>query len=127
MIDLRQDLIEEELNKFNVKMTFKKLKPSKRFIDWLFRHYYTDEFAIHWYDSDITFNNWIDPFGEGIWEMSQYQTDRCSRNALCKIRSAPVKKKGRLYISYFDDGDIYIYWYGRDYMYCDYWWYMKRK
>ena len=138
MIDFRQELIDRELKHISYVCDepFKKLKASNRFIDWLFRHYYAEEFSINWYDSEpddelgitdpMTFNNWIDPYGEGIWDMSQDKVDKVAREYLYEIRNAPVKKDGRLYIFYSND-QVFIYWYGRDCMYRDYWWYMKRR
>ena len=158
MICVRQDLIDEELNRIPNR-TFKKLKLSNRFIDWLFRHYYTVEMLEKFYDSEpdlpsewendnncwenpdflkvwrqlkeeyepkrLEFNNWFDPYGEGIWNMSQNRVDELSKKALYVVRSKPVKKDGRLWIAYEDDY-IFIYWYGRDFMEIDYWWVMKR-
>ena len=41
MINIRQDLIQKELEKGCTNgLTFRKLKPSNRFIDKLFNHYY---------------------------------------------------------------------------------------
>lgn len=131
MICVRKDLIDEELTRINKDRVYTKLKPSNRFIDWLFRHYYTIEFYIHYYDNaydeeNLTFNNWVDPYGEGIWGMSQRKVDQISRDTLYEVRSKPVKKDERLYIAYEDDY-IFIYWYGRDFMDEDYWWVMKRR
>lgn len=130
MICIRQDLIEKELNYTN--RNYKKFKPSNCFIDWLFRHYYTEEFTEHYYDSEdefkdrMTFLTWIEPYGEGIWNMSQSHADNVARDALKYVRSTNVKKDGRLWIAYEDDY-IFIYWYGRDFMKMDYWWVMRRK
>lgn len=130
MICVRQDLIEKELNYKN--RTYKKLKPSNRFIDWLFRRYYAAEFTEHYYDSDdededrLTFLTWIEPYGDGIWYMSQADADKAARDALYAVRSTNVKKDGRLWIAHEDDY-IFIYWYGRDFMEMDYWWVMQRR
>lgn len=51
MICVRTDLIYKELND-RPDRTYQKLKPSSRFIDWLFNHYYTAEFAECYYDSE---------------------------------------------------------------------------
>lgn len=52
MIDIREDLIQKEFEKGCTEgLTFKRLKPSNRFIDWLFRHYYVHEHTEHFYDS----------------------------------------------------------------------------
>ena len=162
MICIRKDLIEKELKEKEASFgaSFKKLKLSSRFIDWLFNHYYTVEFAELWYDScpdvpeawekqveynfdywnskeyrqleeeyepkRLEFNNWIDPFGKGIWGMSQAEVDRLAKKSLKYVRKTSVKKDGRLYIAYNEDM-ISIYWYGRDFMKVDYGWHLRRK
>lgn len=131
MICIRQDLIDKELNQ-DPNRTYKKLKLSNRFIDWLFRHYYTGEFSVHCYDRDsmgedrITFCNWIEPYGEGIWNMSQVDADKEARGALDYVRQINIKKDGRIWIAHEDDY-IFIYWYGRDILWSDFWLVMKRK
>ena len=74
----------------------------------------------------LAFNNWIDPYSEGIWNMSQHKVDKIAKSALHEVRSTTVKKNGRLYVAHEDDY-IYIYWYGRDFMQLDYWRIMKKK
>lgn len=60
-INLRKDLINEEL-KYDIKRGFefhyKKL--SNKFLDWLLRHYYTQEFCEIYYDNEPDFNWDID-------------------------------------------------------------------
>ena len=76
----------------------------------------------------ITRNNWIDPFGPGIWSMNSKQVDSISKEAMINVRKTSVKKKGRLHIAHRKTEDVYfIYWYGRDFMKVDYWWVMKRR
>lgn len=140
MIDIRQNLIEEELNRgFREPFNFKQLNPTSRFISWLFNHYYTQEFTEHFYDYEgymrecvgesydrLTINNWIEVYGNGIWEQSQKDTDRISRERLKSTKRISISYKGRLFWAKEEDC-IYIYYYGRDYAYKDYWWIMKRK
>ena len=131
MICIRQDLIDKELCRNSTGRVYKKLKLSNRFIDWLLSHYYVAEFTEHYYDSDLakdrlTYLVWIEPYGEGIWNMSQATADKAARNALKYVRKTNVKKDGRIWIAYEDDY-IFIYWYGRDFMEVDYWWVMKRR
>lgn len=66
MINIRQDLIQKELERgCTNRLTFRKLKPSNRFIDKLFNHYYVVEHTEHFYDSepeydDEEFNMYMD-------------------------------------------------------------------
>ena len=57
-INLRKDLINEEL-KYDIKRGFefhyKKL--SNKFLNWLFRHYYIQEFCENYYDSEPDYDN----------------------------------------------------------------------
>ena len=58
MIDVRTDLIQKEFEKGCTQgLTFRRLKPSNRFIDWLFRHYYVHEHTEHFYDSEPDFDD----------------------------------------------------------------------
>lgn len=58
MIDIREDLIQKEFEKGCTEgLTFRKLKPSNRFVDWLFRHYYVHEHTEHFYDSEPNFDD----------------------------------------------------------------------
>lgn len=135
MICVRTDLIDKELSNCPKGCTYKKLKPSNRFIDWLFRHYYAEEFTEHFYEIEpeeehklprMEFCNWVEPYFKGNWDMSQSTVDRVASNSLRYVRKTNVKKDGRLWIAYEDDY-IFIYWYGRDFMEMDYWWVMRRK
>lgn len=75
----------------------------------------------------IEFNNWIEVFGEGIWHMSQHRVDEAARYILEEIKKSNVSLKDRLYFSK-KDNMIVMYFYGRDFMYTDYWIvFMKRK
>ena len=58
MINIRQDLIQKELEKGCTNgLTFRKLKPSNRFIDKLFNNYYVTEHTEHFYDSEPKYND----------------------------------------------------------------------
>lgn len=154
---IRKDLIEKELNIPGVQ--FHQQKLSNRFLDWLFRHYKTHEFTIHFYDDEpklrddidyddpwwetsegieyvrskfreheerrMTFNNWIDVFGEGIWSWTQKQVDQFAREHLEVVKDWPVKKKDRVYCGFKEDY-IYIYCYGRDFLGDDLWFIMHK-
>lgn len=66
MINIRQDLIQKELYwTYRDELTYRKLKPSNRFINKLFNHYYVAEHTEHFYDSepeydDEEFNMYMD-------------------------------------------------------------------
>ena len=149
-INVRKDLIKKELSR-TPELNFKQLKLTKKFISWLFRHYSVHEFTIHFYDDEpeygydeennpmerykiwrdheerrMTFNNWIDVFGPGIWDCTDKENEEIARNALVSVRNWPVKKKDRIYWAKNDDY-IRIYCYGRDFCGADYWFIMKRK
>ena len=149
--NIRKDLIAKELEKVREPVEWKVAKcPSNRFMDWLYRHYYVDEFAEMWYDDEpenitdemsdseryrvlrdneerrMTFNNWIDLMGEGIWVMSQHEVDKKKKRLMKSLRGRPVKKKGRIYMGK-GKNSYYIYWYGRDFEGLDMWWSMKKR
>lgn len=203
MINIRQDLIHKELSGVCMGgLHFQKLKPSNRFVDWLFRHYYVQEHTEHFYDSEpdfdeeefnmyldyefihkripissktalfktilkmeditkrkenfhyskekhtiqelesaynkitnqiknynlhkIEFNNWIEVYTKGNWGMSQKYVDNISRKHLKGIKKCGVSYNGRLFVAEKEDL-IFIYYYGRDYAECDYWWIFKKK
>ena len=203
MIDVRTDLIQKEFEKGCTQgLTFRRLKPSNRFIDWLFRHSYVHEHTEHFYDSEpdfddeefnmyldyefihkripassgtaffntilhmddiveqkenfryseeehnieeleaahkkilkqyeeykprkITFNNWIEVYVKGNWDMSQKYVDDISRSHLESVKKCGVSYNGRLFITEKEDA-IFIYYYGRDFAECDYWWIFKKK
>lgn len=127
---------------------FKPLKSSNKFVDWLFRHYETDELLEEFYDSTpmtgasdrrqwiemcrahqdrrIRLNNWVEVFQEGVWDMSQRFVDKVARTTLKEVRSFPVRKKGRLWWCNYGN-EIIIYWYGRDFDMRDFVWVLTRK
>lgn len=156
-INIRKDLIEKELNRGVFQSSdFKQLKLTKKFINWLFRHYTLHEFTIHFYDDEpeyeydeendtipyfpmdwyklwrdyenrrMTFNNWIDVFGPGIWDFTDKENEDIVRDCLISVRNWPVKKKDRVYWAKNEDS-IWIYCYSRDFLGEDYWFIMTRK
>lgn len=130
MINLRQDLIQKVLyGTFQDEFTYQKLKPSNRFINKLFNHYYVVEHTEHFYDSGshgIEFNNWIEVYSNGVWGMSQKDVDKISREHLKNIKRCGVSYNGRLYIAEKEDS-IFIYYDGRDFALVDYLWIFNRK
>lgn len=201
-MNIRTDLIEKALHTNGTEdLVFRQLKPSNRFINWLFRHYFVREFTEHFYDSEpdydeeefnmymdylymhkqikpfgtsllktilnideikekqddfrysqnphsieeletayknilkqreeykeykLVFNNWIEPYFDGNWGMTQSYVDDIARRTINSIKRTAISYNGRLFISEKDDF-IYIYYYGRDYKEVDYWWVMQRK
>lgn len=178
---IRNDLIEKELHGNGTEdLTFRRLKPSNKFIDWLFRHYFARELTERFYDSELDYDdeefnmymdylyvhkqkedyryskklhtikelevayksilkqqeeyeehrlnfiNWIEPYFDGNWGMTQSSVDKIAKRIMKSIKRAPVSYNNRLFISEKDDY-IYIYYFGRDYNQVDYWWVMQRK
>ena len=134
LTDTDKYLIKCELSddvKYGFNFKYKKL--SNKFIDWLFNHYYTVEFSIRFYDvidensgiRKLDFCSWTDPFGKGIWNMSQRAVDETSRNRLKNLRGKSISKRERLYFAE-KDGYILIFWYGRDVCGEDYWWIFRK-
>lgn len=152
---IREDLIQKELGRdINEGFTYGYKKLSNKFIDWLFRHYYTVEMCENFYDSSpnsdninwdnledrkkykelereyeqtrLEFCNWQDPWGDGIWNMTQENVDAFSRLYLKYLKKSSISLKGRLFFAQKDD-EIRIYWYGRDFDYLDIWWIFKEK
>ena len=134
MLKVRQDLIEKELsNDVKNGFEFHYQKLSNKFLDWLFRHYYTDEFYENFYDSEIDdeeerliLNNWQDLYCKGSWGMSQKNLDIYSKSTLKMIKKLPKSIKNRLYFAK-KDNKIVIYFYGRDYWLSDYWFILKKR
>lgn len=71
---------------------------------------------------------WQEPYFKGNWGYSQEFVDSCARNVMKKeIKKINVPIKDRLYYAVKDDM-IWIYFYGRDFGYTDYWFiFMRRK
>lgn len=65
---IRQDLITKELDIHGIHFYQQKL--SNRFLNWLFRHYKTHEFTIHFYDSEPKLRDDI-KFDDPWWESSE--------------------------------------------------------
>ena len=131
-------------------------------IEDLFENYHIQETTEHWYDSSpyecdncekhylkcseckiwekwngsekqLSFNNWIDVYGPGIWGMSQEECDEQAKeilsNALTKeenlerlfFSESNIKKEKQVY--HFYD----IFYYNRDRQYYDWWFVFRRK
>lgn len=74
----------------------------------------------------IKFNNWIEPYFKGNWDMSQEYVDSFGRSVLKHIRNFPKSIKNRLYFAKNDD-QIIIYFYGRDFLEVDYWFIFRKR
>ena len=102
LINLRKDLINEEL-KYDIKRgyNFHYKKLSNKFLDWLFRHYYIQEFCENYYDSEfhpypvgtldyenarIEFCNWQEPHFKGNWGATQESIDSMGQELLKDIK-----------------------------------------
>lgn len=156
--NISKDLISQRLQTFTDNgFVFRQHKLSKRFIDWLFRHYYTEEYNIEWYTSqiDISYvgfenllsteqgwkelqsmiteyaperiyhNNWIDVYGDGIWNWSQDRVDRYAKYGM-KLAVKSIKKKDRIYFAE-NKNKIIVYIYMRDIRGYDGIWFMEKR
>lgn len=105
--------------KYNVNYTIEEAKRCAIEYNRIYKEYNNSE-------RRLTFNNWQDPYGEGIWNMSQKQVDQMAYDTFKSIQKFNVSKKDRLYISYKND-EIRIYFYGRDFDELDYWFIFKKR
>lgn len=132
MAYMYEDCTEEEINsnaeyftkeyikeKYNVDYTIEEAKRCAIEYNRIYKEYNNSE-------RRLTFNNWQDPYGEGIWDMSQKQVDQMAYDTFKSIQKFNVPKKDRLYISYKDD-KIRIYFYGRDFNELDYWFIFEKR
>lgn len=88
------------------------------------------EYYYNLYDKSeikLTFNNWIEVYGNGIWGMSQYEVDRICIHILKYYHKRKHKLKDRVYISNDNDGYIHLYFYLRDIESCDLHFIFKRR
>src|SRR5574344_336194 len=105
--------------KYNINYTIEEAKKCSIERDKIYKKYNNSE-------RRLTFNNWQDPYGEGIWCMSQKQVDQMAYDTFKSIQKFNVPKKDRLYISYKNDM-IRIYFYGRDFNELDYFFIFKKR
>ncbi len=105
--------------KYNINYTIEEAKRCSIESDEIYKEYNNSE-------RRLTFNNWQDPYGEGLWGMSQKQVDQMAYDTFKSIQKFTVSKKDRLYISYKNDM-IRIYFYGRDFNKLDYWFIFKKR
>lgn len=123
-------------------------------IEELFANYHIHETTQHWYDSDpnechnckrrecrnctiwkkweysekrLSFNNWIDVYGPGIWDMSQEESDKQAEGILTEAIKN-INNAERLFFTQPKDDKnyFYIFYYNRDRKFCD-WWFIFKK
>lgn len=132
MAYMYEDRTEEEINdkdnyftkyyikeKYNKEYTREEAKRCYEIEKQLYEEYKNSE-------RKLTFNNWQDPYKEGIWGMSQKEVDKIVYDTFKFIQKFNISKKDRLYISHKDD-EIRIYFYGRDFNKLDYWFIFKKR
>lgn len=105
--------------KYNINYTIEEAKKCSIERDKIYKKYNNSE-------RRLTFNNCQDPYGEGIWGMSQKEVDKLAYDTFKSIQRFNISKKDRLYISHKDD-EIRIYFYGRDFNELDYWFIFKKR
>lgn len=180
MTDYCKELLHNELTKRYKSrgLVYKPIKLSKRFVRWLFNHYYCDEMLECFYDSEphindevfkmyidytcpdpdhtysrfehtedelrdafveaehayreyepqrLSFNNWVEVYGDGIWYMSQKTVDSCAREFLLSTKKCEASYHGRLFMAEHD-GMISLYYFGRDTNFrADYHWTFQKR
>ena len=76
----------------------------------------------------IRFNNWVELHECGNWDSTQEEVDSLGKITLTDMKKSPLHKHDRFWIfKDKDNWDILIYYYGRDYIQCDYAWVMKKR
>ena len=122
--------VDNELNKKDYKYEFldcsdctkeelEDLKNAHKEVCKIYDEYYHSE-------RRISFCNWIEVWGYGIWGMSQRQVDQVVHERLRDILKLNFSKKDRLYYAKNDEYFM-IYFYGRDLIEEDYWFIMKKR
>lgn len=136
--DIRDNYIQHEMESDT---DISEFKLTKRFISWLFNHYYCWEYSVNFYDEieasvydydtmtytgeirprtwdeRICFNNWVDLFGEGIWGMNQRQVDQYAKQLMNDFRKAGHINDSRCWIGNLKWEElefVHVYLYGRD-------------
>ena len=136
MIHVDKNLIKYELEPFQPQgFNFHYQKLSNRYLDWLFRHYYIENFSELFYDFEdlpeeerIKIHSWEEYYEKGFWNYTQHDVDVCGKYTLKRIRNFPKSIKDRLDLAQ-KDNKIFIYFYGRDLQdwKVDFWFHFKRK
>lgn len=136
----REDLLYKELEDIekHFQIRIKYFHPSTTAINKIFKEYNIVEFTEHWYDSEdedflqgrdpLEFNNWIDPFGPGLWGMDQKKANKVAKNMMFEFRKRCYRNTvpKRFWIGK-KDNELLIYCYTRDIIAEDGYWFFKRK
>lgn len=75
----------------------------------------------------LSFNNWIDVEGPGIWGMTQEECNNRAKEDLekiCEDEDFPIRT---FYYQPSDKDYFHIFYYNRDREHCDYWFVFKKK
>ena len=140
-----------------VKTWLKHLKECPITYEQLFKNYNLHEFTIHWYDSmprfdniscdlcdrncdkcsiwkewngsekQLTYNNWIDVEGPGIWGISQKECNNLAKRRIDRILEDRDFDLRFYYYQPPDENYIHFFWYNRDRERFDYWFVFKKK
>jgi len=131
------------------------LKPVNFAIGKVLRKYYAHEITERWYDSmapecercedcqcekcevweryrgseeQLSYANWIDAWGAGIWGMTQQEVDDFAKELLTKHITKDKGHKERLFYSTTSDpNQLIIFYYNRDRQGSDYWFIFQKK
>lgn len=126
--DFDIEQIRKELEKDSFKeYPFECIHLSEDWINWLFDNYYLHEMVENFYDSSDedseenrkSYLTWQEVTGKGIWDMSQKRCDKIARRTLERIKGYE-EINNRFYVKNIDKA-IYIFFYGRDFSFADYW------
>ena len=79
-------------------------------------------------EKQLSFNNWIDVYGPGIWDMSQEECDEQAKEILTKTLSKGENIERLFFVKSTKESEYYnIFYYNRDRKYFDWWFVFKRK
>lgn len=129
--DIRPEFIADAMIIPNAKSSevYREQKLSRRFISWLFRHWYTSELSLWYYtlreidkdeatwDERISNSFWVDLFSDGGWCSSQEEVDSLAKDSINDFRKAGhLKERCWVNTGVMKDGMpfMHIYCYGRD-------------
>ena len=119
---VRKDLLKKALEVDEGYCEYKKLRLHNSLINKLRKHYKIYEAVQNFYDDEdiedkekrMEHLTWQELIGPGIWFATQKEADEQAFDWLKWIKRSSMPKKDRLYIAE-RDGEIGIYFYGRDY------------
>lgn len=105
-----------------------KIKVTSKWLKRLFKNgYYVDEVNELWFDDPeggLEYNNWVDVYGEGIWDMNQKEVDDVAKKIVRDFshltRRPRQKALSRAFSNLLEDKTLLVYLYARDKWGCDY-------